>query len=166
MQVINAQYALTNDRAAVQAATATREYNIQALDAEQKKFKFGASTTANVLQQERNLAAAENTVISSLATYARDRASLEQILANTLDKYGISLADAVVGKVSQPISIPGLEPAPPTTPPPALPSQQQQLHQTEQPPAQPSTVMPQAQPAPPSAQPSPQPPAPAPPPPQ
>ena len=71
MEVINAQYALTNDRAAVQAANATREYNIQALDAEQKKFKFGASTTANVLQQERNLAAAENTVIPALATYAR-----------------------------------------------------------------------------------------------
>src|SRR5262249_15056863 len=62
MGVINAQYALTNDRAAVQAAQATREYNTQALDAEKKKFKYGASTTALVLQQERSLAAAENTV--------------------------------------------------------------------------------------------------------
>ena len=84
IQVINAQYALTNDRAAVQAATATREYNTQALDAEKKKFKYGASTTALVLQQERSLAAAENTVTSAMATYAKDRASLEQILANTL----------------------------------------------------------------------------------
>ena len=98
MGVINAQYALTNDRAAVQAAQATREYNTQALDAEKKKFKYGASTTALVLQQERSLAAAENTVISAMATYAKDRASLEQILANTLTKYNISIGDGVSGR--------------------------------------------------------------------
>ena len=38
--------------------------------------------------------------ISDLATYAIDRASLEQILANTLEKYGISSADAVGGKMN------------------------------------------------------------------
>jgi outer membrane protein len=125
--VINAQYALTNDRAAVQAAMATREYNTQALDAEKKKFKYGASTTALVLQQERNLAASENTVTSTMATYARDRASLEQILANTLRKYNISIGDGVSGTVTQQITIPGLEPAP-NVPGANLPSQQQQLH--------------------------------------
>jgi outer membrane protein len=127
IQVINAQYALTNDRAAVQAAMATREYNTQALDAEKKKFKYGASTTALVLQQERNLAASENTVTSTMATYAKDRASLEQILANTLQKYNISIGDGVSGTVTQQITIPGLEPAP-NQPPAPLPSQQQQLH--------------------------------------
>jgi outer membrane protein len=126
MGVINAQYALTNDRAAVQAATATREYNEQALDAEKKKFKYGASTTALVLQQERSLAAAENTVIGALATYAKDRAALEQILANTLTKYNISIGDGVSGTVTQQITIPGLEPAP-KNPDANLPSQQQQL---------------------------------------
>lgn len=126
MGVINAQYALTNDRAAVQAATATREYNVQALDAEKKKFKYGASTTALVLQQERSLAAAENTVIGALATYAKDRASLEQILANTLTKYNISIGDGVSGTVTQQVTIPGLEPAP-KNPDANLPSQQQQL---------------------------------------
>jgi outer membrane protein len=146
MQVINGQYALTNDRAAVQAAMATREYNTQALDAEQKKFKFGASTTANVLQQERNLAASENTVTAALATYARDRASLEQLLASTLDKYGISMGDAVSGKVNQQISIPGLEPAPQNAPAAAVPSQQEQLHQTQEAPVTPPSVMPQIPP--------------------
>ena len=112
IRVINAQYALTNDRAAVQAATATREYNTQALDAEKKKFKYGASTTALVLQQERSLAAAENTVTSAMATYAKDRASLEQILANTLQKYNISIGDGVSGTVTQQVTIPGLEARP------------------------------------------------------
>jgi outer membrane protein TolC len=141
IQVINAQYALTNDRAAVQAATATREYNTQALDAEKKKFKYGASTTALVLQQERSLAAAENTVTSTMATYAKDRASLEQILANTLQKYNISIGDGVSGTVTQQVTIPGLEAAP-NSPETNLPSQQQQLHT---PPVAPPAPLPPAQ---------------------
>jgi outer membrane protein TolC len=141
IQVINAQYALTNDRAAVQAATATREYNTQSLDAEKKKFKYGASTTALVLQQERSLAAAENTVTSAMATYAKDRASLEQILANTLTKYNISIGDGVSGTVTQQVAIPGLEPA--KNPDATLPSHQEQL---QTPPVAPPSPMPPASP--------------------
>jgi hypothetical protein len=140
MGVINAQYALTNDRAAVQAAEATREYNTQSLDAEKKKFKYGASTTALVLQQERNLAAAENTVTSAMATYAKDRASLEQILANTLTKYNISIGDGVSGTMTQKVTIPGLEAV--KNPDANLPSQQEQLRT---PPVPPPSPLPPAQ---------------------
>ena len=119
IQVINAQYALTNDRAGVEAAQAARDYAAQSTDAEQKKYRLGASTTALVLQQERNLASAEDSLISATAAYARDRSSLEQILANTLDRYGISLNDAASGVVSQPPVIPGLTaPKPPEQPKP------------------------------------------------
>ena len=114
MQVVNYQYALTNDRAGVQAAESGRDFQLQSLDAEQKKYKLGASTTANVLQQQRNLATAVNSLISSTAAYARDRANLLQILSNTLDRYGISLADAATGTVVQKPAVPGLTaPLPP-----------------------------------------------------
>ena len=147
IQVINKQYALTNDRAAVQAAMATRDYNQQALVAEQKKYKLGASTSAAVLQQQRSLAAAENTVISDLATYAIDRASLEQIVANTLTKYGINVGDAVSGKMNAKPVIPGLEAAP-KAPEAGLPQQPQQLQKTrENPPAPPNPLQPQPPPA-------------------
>jgi outer membrane protein TolC len=119
MQVINSQYALTNDRAAVRAAQTARDFQAQSLDAEQKKYRLGASTTANVLQQERNLATAEDNLISATAAYARDRSSLGQIVANTLDKYGISLVDAANGTVTQQPNIPGLTaPKPPAPPKP------------------------------------------------
>ena len=119
IQVINGQFALTNDRAAVVAAQASRDYQAQALDAEQKRFRLGASTTANVLQQERNLATADNTLITNTAVYARDRAALLQILANTLDRYGISLEQAATGQISSPPVIPGLTaPTPPAPPKP------------------------------------------------
>jgi outer membrane protein TolC len=108
IQIINGQYALTNDRAQVVAAQATRDFGAQSLDAEQKKYKLGASTTALVLQQERTLATAENNLISATAAYARDRSNLRQILSNTLDQYGINLVDTAKGDVNVKPAIPGL----------------------------------------------------------
>ncbi len=126
IQVINGQFALTNDRAQVLAAQAARDFANQSLDAEQKKYKLGASTTALVLQQGRNLATADNNLISATAVYAKDRAALRQLLSTTLDLYGISITDAAAGVVNQAPVVPGLTapapPAPPkpisTTPPP------------------------------------------------
>jgi outer membrane protein len=119
IQVINQQYALTNDRAQVLAAQAARDYAAQSLDAEQKKYKLGASTTANVLQQGRNLAIAENTLISNTAAYAKDRSLLRELLANTLDTYGISIEAAASGALGQNPVIPGLTaPKPPEAPKP------------------------------------------------
>jgi outer membrane protein len=136
MNVINAQYALTNDRAAVQSATVTRDYDKQSLDAEVTKLHLGASTTSNVLQQQRSLAIAEGTLISATAKYAIDRASLAEILASTLDRYNISIVDAVNGKVNAQPTIPGIEPAK-QEPEVTVPNQQQNLQQQEQQPAQP-----------------------------
>jgi len=108
IQVINAQFALTNDRAQVQASQAARDYAAQSLDAEQKKYRLGASTTALVLQQQRNLATADNTLISATGAYAKDRVALAQLLSNMLDKYGISLQDAATGNITQTPAVPGL----------------------------------------------------------
>ena len=81
MQVVNAQFALTNDRAQVQAAAAAQDYAQQSLDAEQKKLKLGASTTANVLLQQRNLAMAENNLIRPTRPMPRIARGLYQMLA-------------------------------------------------------------------------------------
>ena len=129
IQVTNQQYALTNDRAQVVAAQAARDYATQSLDAEEKKYRLGASTTANVLQQGRNLAAADNTLISDTAAYAKDRALLRQLLANTLDIYGISIQSSATGVIGQTPVIPGLTaPKPPEPPKPisVTPNSQQQ----------------------------------------
>ena len=131
MQVINAQYALTNDRAAVQSATVTRDYDQQSLKAEITKLRLGASTTANVLEQQRALATAESTLISATAKYAIDRAALAQILASTLDRYNISIVDAVKGTVTTEPTIPGIEPAK-LGREVTVPNQQQNLERQEQ----------------------------------
>ena len=131
MKVINAQYALTNDRAAVQSARVTRDYDQQSLKAELTKLHLGASTTANVLQQQRTLATAESQLISARAKYAIDRAALEETLASTLDRYNISIVDAAAGKVNTMPTIPGIVPAK-QEPVVTVPNQQQNLRQQEQ----------------------------------
>ncbi|MGA9672277.1 MAG: TolC family protein [Terracidiphilus sp.] len=123
MQVVNQQFALTNDRAQVLASEAARDYNRQSLDSEEKKLHLGASTTALVLQQQRSLAAAENSLIAAQASYAKDRATFYQILATTMQHYGINLGEAATGNVTAAPVVPGLTPAKPgpepTTAPPA-----------------------------------------------
>ena len=121
MQVVNAQFALTNDRAQVKASVAAEDYAKQSLDAEVKKLRLGASTTANVLLQERNLATAENTLIAANAAYAKDRAGLYQVLASTLQHYGIDLNDAATGTVKAAPVVPGLKPAAPAAEPTTIP---------------------------------------------
>ena len=128
MQVVNSMYALANDRAQVRSAEAARDYAQQSLDAEEKKLHLGASTTANVLQQQRSLATAEDNLIVAHASYAKHRADLYQMLASTLQHYGINLPEAAAGTVTAEPVIPGVQPAKPgnepTMTPPAAPSQQ------------------------------------------
>jgi outer membrane protein len=125
-------YALTNDRAQVKAADAARDYKQQSLDAEEKKLRLGASTTANVLQAQRDLATAEDNLIAAYAAYAKDRSGLYQTLASTLQHYGINLTEAATGDVSTEPVIPGVvaaqpgkEPSmtPPITPEQPAPAQ-------------------------------------------
>jgi outer membrane protein TolC len=111
MQVVNELFALTTDRAQVQASVAARDFQQQSVDAEIKKLHLGASTTANVLMQQRNLATAENNLIAAHAAYAKDRAALYQILASTLQHYGINMNDAAAGVVNSAPMIPGVAPA-------------------------------------------------------
>ena len=121
MQVVNAKFALTNDRAQVESALAARDYNQQSLDAEVKKLRLGASTTANVLLQQRNLAAAEDQLIAAHAAYAKDRAGLYQVLAATLQHYGINLSEAAKGQVNTTPVVPGVTPAAPGNEPSMTP---------------------------------------------
>jgi outer membrane protein TolC len=138
IQVINAQYALTQDRAQVQSARAAQNFAQQSLDAENKKYSLGASTTALVLQQKRNLASAQNTLLAAQTAYARDRATLSLVLANTLDKYGINLASVASDKVDQLPVVPGLIPATQEQEQVPVPATQQPL---------PTDTMPQPPPA-------------------
>ena len=138
MNVTNQIFALQSDRAQVQAAQASLQYATQSLDAEQKKYRLGASTTANVLVQTRSLEAAQENLIFAQTTYATDRAMLSELVADTLDKYGINIVEAASGNIQHAPLVPGLE-APQAQPKP------EPLHPGEAPASPGSSVQPSQQ---------------------
>ena len=83
---------------AVVAAQKARDLAAQTLDAEQKKYNLGASTYLAVLQDERDLAQAESTLVSAMTNYAKARVQLDRDTAQTLDRYNIKIDEAVTGK--------------------------------------------------------------------
>ncbi len=117
IQVRNAQFTVQQDRAAVDAARQAVELQRQNLDAEQKKYALGASTTILVLQAQRDLAASESTLVTAMSNYEKAKVALDQVTGLTLTHLGISVADAESGNVSHMPNVPGVMARPPATPP-------------------------------------------------
>jgi outer membrane protein len=96
------------------AATKSRGLEQQLLDAEQKKFSLGASTTFLVVQQQRDLATAQSAEIAALVAYSNARVALDQTLGVTLEQNHVTLEDAVRGRVSRRSSLPETLPTQPS----------------------------------------------------
>jgi outer membrane protein TolC len=111
LQVRQAQFALQQNYAALQAAIAARDYARDSLDAEQKKFKYGASTPTLVLQASSNLTSAESNVLNAAANYEKSKVTLDFVTADTLTKLGIDLNDAESGQVKHMPEVKGVVPA-------------------------------------------------------
>jgi len=100
IEVRNAQFGVEQNRASVVAAQAAVDYARQSLDAEQKKYQFGTSTTTLVLQNRSALATAESTLLSAMAAYEKQRVELGRAVGSLLDEMGISIDDAARGQVT------------------------------------------------------------------
>jgi outer membrane protein len=107
----NDVFTLENNRASVAAAQKARDLAAQTLDAEQKKYNLGASTYLNVLSDERDLAQAESTLVTSMTNYAKARVLLDKDTAQTLDRYNIKIDEAVTGNVKTQPNVPGIMPS-------------------------------------------------------
>jgi HAE1 family hydrophobic/amphiphilic exporter-1 len=105
-QVIGLQQA----RVRYQAAVRNRILSQQLLDAEQKKFALGVSTTFAVVQQQRDLAAAQSSEVASLVAYSNARIALDQAVGLTLEQNHISIREALDGKVQRQSALPATLP--------------------------------------------------------
>ena len=101
VDISNQMSALRQARARYSAATNTRTLQEQLLDADQKRFASGSATLNDVVTDQRNLATAQLSEITAMATYAHARVALDQVLGETLEKNGISLDDAMAGRATQ-----------------------------------------------------------------
>lgn len=110
IEVRNAQFGVEQNRASVASARAAADYAKQSLDAEQKKYQFGTSTTTLVLQNRSALATAESTLLSAMAAYEKSRLELERATGTLLDHNGISIDDAARGQVTHLPNVPYVAP--------------------------------------------------------
>jgi outer membrane protein len=128
IEVRNAQFSVTQNRAAVDSARAAVELGRQSLDAEQKKLNLGASTSTLVLQNQSALATAESTLVSAMANYEKSRLELDRATGLLLDHVGVIMDDAVRGQVTHSPDVPYVTPRqnPESVMPTAQPSAQPQ----------------------------------------
>ena len=110
IEVRYAQYGVEQNQASVAAAKAAVDYAQQSLDAEQKKYPFGTSTTTAVLQTRSALATAESTLMSAMAAYEKARVELDRAVGTLLDQNGISIDDAARGQVTHMPNVPYVAP--------------------------------------------------------
>ena len=75
----------------VQATKEQRIYAEAALDAEQKKYAVGKSTTFTVLQLQNNLTLARSQEIRELANYNKDLTALAQAEGTTLERRNVDV---------------------------------------------------------------------------
>jgi outer membrane protein TolC len=121
IEVRNAQIGVQQNRARVEAARKGRQLAYETMDAEQKKYALGASTTYNVLQTQQALSAAESNLITATAAYEQSKVEMDRATGLTLANLGIQLVEAQSGNVQHLPHVPGVVPASTATPSPASP---------------------------------------------
>jgi outer membrane protein len=107
INVRNAIIALQQDRSQVAAAEKARTLAQQTLDAEQKKYQLGSSTSYQVVLRSRDLTAAQGTALRAQANLAEALVNFNQAMGRTLEVQHITVADAMRGEMSKDPLIPG-----------------------------------------------------------
>jgi len=116
MDVQNALIAVKNARARYQSAKNASDVAQQVLDAEQKKYELGASTSYAVVQHQVDLANARQTEVSAISAYAQAKLQLDQATGTILENNNVVIDEVKNGRVSKtPTPIPDIAP---TTPAP------------------------------------------------
>jgi outer membrane protein len=91
--------ALQTATAAYQAASQSRDYQAQLLDAEKDKLTVGQSTALAVLQNEAYLAQARSTEIAARSNWVKAKIELDRALGYLLENNHIELDDAIRGTI-------------------------------------------------------------------
>ena len=100
-EVRNAVIGVQQARAVFAAAEKTRILQEQTLDAEQKKFKLGASTIFFVVEAQRDLALARSAEITAQNNYIKAKVELDRAIGETLAANNIAIDEAYDGTVSK-----------------------------------------------------------------
>ena len=98
LDVQNAIVGLQQARARLDAAVQARNLSQATFDGDQKKFQLGATTSYQVVQDQRDLSSAQSSEMEALANYSHARINYDQAIGDTLEANQITIEDAKAGK--------------------------------------------------------------------
>lgn len=99
VDVQNAVIGVRQARARFDAATKSRALQEETLANDQKKYSLGATTAFQVIQDQRDLAAAQSSEVQAMANYTHARIAFDQALGRTLEVNSVTVEEALKGKV-------------------------------------------------------------------
>lgn len=100
IEVRNAQFALDQTGARVEAARKARDLAQKTFDITKKEQELGAGSIFQTLTSQRDLALAELDLVTAMTTYEKAKVELDRATGTTLDHNGILIQDAISGVVS------------------------------------------------------------------
>jgi outer membrane protein TolC len=100
IEVRNAQYALEQTGARVQAARKARDLAKRTFEITQKEQELGAGSSYQTLSAQRDLALAELDLVSAMTVFQKAKVELDRATGTTLEHNGIRVQDAVSGTIN------------------------------------------------------------------
>lgn len=100
IEVRNAQYALDQTGARVDAARKARDLAQRTFDITKKEQELGSGSIYQTLSAQRDLALAELDLVGAMTVYEKAKVELDRATGTTLDHNGILIQDAISGVVS------------------------------------------------------------------
>jgi len=101
IEVRNAQFALDQTGARVEAARKARDLAQRTFDITKKEQDLGAGSSYQTLSAQRDLALAQLDLVNAMTIYAKAKVELDRATGTTLEHNGILIQDAIAGAVSQ-----------------------------------------------------------------
>ncbi len=110
LNVINAQIALKQARAAYENAVEARRLQEQVLAGEKRKYELGTSTLFNVIQVQRDTTTRELAEVDSRSQYIKAQNGLDNVMGKTLEVQNVDIGQALNGIVTrEPDMIPAVQ---------------------------------------------------------
>jgi outer membrane protein TolC len=99
IEVRNAQYALEQTSARVDAARKARDLAQRTFDITKKEQELGAGSSYQTLTAQRDLSLAELDLVSAMTIHEKAKIELDRATGTTLEHNGIQIQDALTGTV-------------------------------------------------------------------
>jgi outer membrane protein TolC len=100
IEVRNAEYALEQTAARVEAARKARDLARRTFEITQKEQTLGAGSTYQTMTAQRDLALAELDLVTAMTVYQKAKVEVDRATGATLEHNGIQVQDAINGTVS------------------------------------------------------------------